>query len=176
MEIHNRREMDKNALPVEFKGNTYLLSVGEAKDFESLTNWFASEFKFKEWAGPSVPFTQNPETLQQSLESKGYQSIAIRNQKQQLIAFGQYQLGRTNAHLGRLCVHPKLRGKGLSYLLINSMMDYIVERQPVDFFTLFVYSTNKAAIAAYQNLGFISRPWPSSIPEIDGCQFMLMRY
>ncbi|MBT1451108.1 GNAT family N-acetyltransferase [Glaciecola sp. XM2] len=93
-----------------------------------------------------------------------------------MLGFGQVQLCPLRAHLGRLVISPDYRGLGLSYEVVNRLIEVAVRQQDIHIISLFVYESNKAALTSYNNLGFVPTAYPKDVSSIKHCQYMTLRY
>ena len=138
-------------------------------------DWFEDAFQFASWAGPGLTRPDNKRQLQKLISCSPYQSLAIKN-KGHLLAFGQLQLIGSRAHLARLAVNPLHRRQGLSLLLVNKIIALAADETILKSVSLFVFRYNKAALGAYQQLGFVETAFPPSIKPIKDCIYMTMHY
>ena len=76
------------------------------------------------------------------LTATHFNSYCLLNDKQQLLAFGQYYSRLEHHHLGRLAVNPKYRGQGLAKILITKILEQAFMSQPAIGASLFVFRDN----------------------------------
>lgn len=171
--------MDKNPLPtinkVNFSTQLITLETATKDDFLCLQSWFTHKRQVLLWAGPTLAYPSSFDNFILNLTQANFMSFALKSDEH-MIGFGQCQIHKQHMHLGRLAVHPQCRGKGLSYTLMNKMIEQgeKLSEQPLKTVSLFVYTANKTACKAYNNMGFVVMPTPAGITTIKGCEYMLM--
>ncbi|WP_371195411.1 GNAT family N-acetyltransferase [Glaciecola sp. SC05] len=172
--------MDKNAVPVNSKTQGSMrLEPSKAHHYVPLLSWVRQAENFVHWAGPSLKPASNPAELEISLHTNNYESFSlVKNvhQQEELLGFGQIQIWSKRAHLGRLIIAPQHRRKGLSYILINRLMELASQQHAIQSVSLFVYDENVGAKTSYENLGFVPAPYPKGIAYVPDCTFMTLDY
>jgi ribosomal protein S18 acetylase RimI-like enzyme len=172
--------MDKNPVSINSNNTDSICLVrSKAQHYAPLLSWVKDDFVFVQWAGPSLERPSSASVLETSLQIGNYQSFSLvtTQQKQdQLLGFGQIQIWSSRAHLGRLIIAPEHRKKGLSYVLVNRLIQEAARQQPIQSVSLFVYDNNIAAKTSYDNLGFVPAPYPPSIAQVPDCTFMTLDY
>jgi RimJ/RimL family protein N-acetyltransferase len=88
-------------------------------------------------------------------EGKIYLVAESGNEIAGFITFDNWDTRRT-AHTGLFSVfiRKKWRGKGIGRILVSGMLDWAKENPLIRKISLYVFSTNKNAIALYKKLGF----------------------
>ncbi len=88
-------------------------------------------------------------------EGKIYLVAEVKNELTGFISFDNWDTRRT-AHTGLFSVFikKKYRGMGIGKILVNGMLDWAKDNPLNRKISLFVFSTNKNAIALYKSLGF----------------------
>lgn len=138
-----------------------------------LMKWFSNERDLIQWGGPKFRLPYNSESFAEDLFQSGYTSLSLVNDKDQLVAFGQYYLLFDRCHLCRLAVSPTSRGKGIVKTLINELHHDGVTRFKMRQASLFVYEENQRAIKAYEKYGFEISEYPNGKP-MEKCLYMTM--
>jgi ribosomal protein S18 acetylase RimI-like enzyme len=116
------------------------------------------------------------ENFVKRLTADHIKSFGLLNDKQQLVAFGQYYSRLGHHHLGRLAVNPKFRGQGFSKILITKILEQAFLAQSAKGASLFVFRDNIVAYDCYQSLGFIEEDYPEeSFPgNMQNCVYMVL--
>ena len=131
------------------------LRAAEASDLSTVLNWITSERESRMWAGPKVRYPASPESTWSDMEASGNNAYALVDAEAALVGFGQVLPREDNVlHLARLIVEPELRGQGIGRALCLALMNIGASKHPVEYFTLNVYASNKAAVRLYLSLGF----------------------
>ena len=86
---------------------------------------------------------------------KIYLVVEVNKEITGFISFDNWDTRRT-AHTGffSVFIKKKWRGKGIGKILVNGMLDWAKENPMIRKISLYVFSTNKNAIALYKKLGF----------------------
>jgi RimJ/RimL family protein N-acetyltransferase len=86
---------------------------------------------------------------------KIYLVLTVKNEVTGFISFNNWDTRRT-AHTGLFSVYikKKWRGVGIGKILVNGMLDWAKTNPLNRKISLFVFSTNRNAIALYKKLGF----------------------
>jgi RimJ/RimL family protein N-acetyltransferase len=130
-------------------------------DFATILTWFPDEAALVQWGGPDVRFPLDAEQLEGPLQESLLQPPA------RLIWVGELD-GRVIAHasvaldwrhgvarLGRVCVNPAYRGRGLAVPFLSQIRDIVFGMAEFERLELNVYTRNHAAIRTYKRLGFV---------------------
>ena len=172
--------MNKNLLLVDLKDPKKIACIAsEEAHFTSIVSWFNNAKAFTSWAGPQLSFVKEPSILRKVITKGSYLSYSLLyldSDHEVLLGFGQIQLWPERAHLGRLVISPYFRGKGLSYQLVNQLIEIAVAKQHIKLISLFVYDDNKVAKHSYSMLGFSPAPYPKNVTPVKNCTFMTLRY
>ena len=127
----------------------------EASDLSTVLNWITSEHESLIWAGPKVWYPATPESAWSDMEASENNAYALVDAEAALIGFGQVLTRDSSVlHLARLIIDPELRGQGLGRYLCAALMNVGASKHRVEYFTLNVYESNKAAVRLYRSLGF----------------------
>lgn len=138
-------------------------------------NWFADHHAIYTWGGPNMTYPMSNKTFLKLLSDKHFNSFCLLNDKQQLLAFGQYYRRLEHHHLGRLAVNPIFRGKGLAKILINALLEQAyLHDSSAKGASLFVFRDNEIAYRCYQSLGFVETDYPEPhFPgNMENCAYM----
>lgn len=131
------------------------LQAAEKSDLSKVLNWLNSEWELRMWAGPKVRYPATPESAWSDMEASQNNAYTLVDAEHVAIGFGQILPRDDNAlHLARLIVDPESRGQGIGRNLCIALMKIGAEKNHVEYFTLNVYESNKAAVRLYQSLGF----------------------
>jgi len=148
-----------------------LVSVTD-EHLTKLMGWFNTEAELRIWSGPFFNFPFDAHSFKQDLNLDELNSYALVNDEGQMLAFGQYYLREGCCHLGRLVVALNMRGQGLAKILINLLSEQGKQQLHCNTVSLFVYTHNTLAIAAYKKLGFQESKYPAVMPLAD-CIYMV---
>jgi ribosomal protein S18 acetylase RimI-like enzyme len=174
--------MDKDPISINSKRELDNIELIDAQPahYGLILSWFSNKRQFEHWAGPSLGFPSGADELQRGLQKGDYKSFALVNNsdhgEQVLLGFGQIQFWPNRAHVGRLVIAPEYRGKGLSYVLVNLLIEQAVALQKIQLVSLFVYNSNTAAKTSYKNLGFVESAYPQGIAKVKDCSYMTLEY
>lgn len=171
--------MDKDLISIESSLGTIKLIRSESRHYAPLLAWVSDAHMFTQWAGPSLTRAKSADELEVSLQVGNYQSFSLVKDEdvgEQLIGFGQIQIWSSRVHLGRLIIAPQYRNMGLSYKLVNALIEQAAGQVNINSVSLFVYDNNKAAKTSYKNLGFVAAAYPKGIKHIENCTFMTLDY
>ncbi len=141
------------------------------EDLSQISGWFSTEAEATRWGGPSIPFPLDLEKLKVAISWNDTDSYAFINQTGHLIGFAQVFHRFGYKHLGRIVISPNMRGKGIGYKLMNTLIESTAN-DGLDY-SLFVYGNNSPAKKLYENLGFLAHDYPDKIDHIEGCLFMV---
>jgi ribosomal protein S18 acetylase RimI-like enzyme len=138
--------------------------------------WFNNHQEIYSWGGPNMTFPMSDEDFLTHLTTVHFKSFCLLNDKQQLLAFGQYYRRLDHHHLARLAVNPQYRGQGSSKILITKILEQAYLEQPVKGASLFVFKDNIVAYPCYQSLGFIETDYPEDpFPgNMQNCAYMVL--
>ncbi|MFC4701684.1 GNAT family N-acetyltransferase [Glaciecola siphonariae] len=173
--------MDKNTVSIntqdEFDNIELVFSM--SAHYEHLLTWLPKGEAFVRWAGPSLDYPEDAASFEASLVVGNYQSYTLINASgdtPEILGFGQIQIWSSRAHLGRLIIAPQYRGRGLSYILVNLLIEKAAAQHNITSVSLFVYKDNLPAVTSYQNLGFVPSAYPKEVTFVEGCSFMTLDY
>jgi len=140
-------------------------------DLAQLLGWFSTKAEVIQWGGSLMPFPLHLEQLKVAICWPEADSYALINEADQLLGFAQLFNKFGYRHLSRIAIAPTMRGQGLGYKLI----DTLIHTTMIDGigFSLFVYEDNIVAKKLYKNLGFIVQQYPAEKAEIEGTIFMV---
>ena len=87
--------------------------------------------------------------------SESYALAVLRDCSSKCVAFGLWKISDLEglAHLLKVLVIPKWRGKGLGASFLQSSLDYFIKNGLFNFY-LEVEEANKSALSIYESLGF----------------------
>ncbi len=131
------------------------------EDFATILTWFPDEAALVQWGGPDVRFPLDAAQLEQPLEESTRQPPArliwVGELETNLIAHASVALDWRHgvARLGRVCVDPAYRGRGLAVPFLSQIRDIVFGMPEFERLELNVYAFNHAAIRAYLRLGFV---------------------
>ncbi len=133
-----------------------LLQPPNESDYAELASWISSSEDCILWAGPSVRYPHSIEELRNDLKAEGTISLTLKNEKDELIGFGQFwSRNQKTSHLGRIIVNPKFRNNGHGKELISSLAREAFKRLKHDMTTLKAYRRNERALKVYESIGFL---------------------
>lgn len=134
--------------------------------------WFSSQTEFESWVGLSGGYPFTPESFRKALKLDTYLSLALQDEHDNMVAFGQCYVRLERLHLARLVVGPEHRGTGLVSVLIEALTARGGARFGASELSLFVMHNNSSAIRAYEKLGFESVDYPEENP-LEACFYMI---
>lgn len=136
-------------------------------DAATALSWTPDLESLKRWAGPNAVWPDNPDTFWTDLTRGDFVTFALESATDGHVGFGQLKLREPAfAHLARIVVDPRLRGKGYGRTLCLALMREAPSLFPVDGYSLFVFRDNPVAIALYESLGFSVQGGHSQFPNI----------
>lgn len=143
------------------------------EDLSVISSWFSNKTEAINWGGPSIPFPLDLEELKIAISWDEADSYAFINEFDHVIGFAQvfYKFGYK--HLGRITISPNLRGKGMGYELMDTLINSTIDNG-LDY-SLFVYNVNVPAKRLYENIGFEIHDYPEEREHIEGCLFMVKK-
>ena len=131
------------------------LRAAAVSDLSTVLSWISTERESRIWAGPKVRYPTAPVSAWSDMEASENNAYTLVNPEYVIIGFGQILRRDDNVlHLARLIVDPALRGQGVGRNLCIALMEMGASKHQVEYFTLNVYESNKAAVHLYQSLGF----------------------
>ena len=137
-----------------------VLTNASDADITDLMTWFHDDRSTKEWGGWAFRYPFDDTTFREDVQLDELDSFVARNEKGELIAFGQVRNKFGRGHVARLAVAPKHRGQGLGRDLVSSLCRKANELFNCSENSLFVSKANAAAIRCYTGLGFREAPYP----------------
>ncbi len=143
------------------------------KDLSVISDWFSNKTEARHWGGPSIPFPFDLEDLKNAISWNEAESYAFFDELNQIIGFAQLFHKYGYNHLGRIAIAPNLRGKGMGYKLMETLITS-TSGDGSDY-SLFGYNTNVPAKKLYERIGFEIRDYPEGKEPIDGCVFMVKK-
>lgn len=118
-------------------------------------SWSPDLEALKRWAGPSARWPDDPVQFWSDLTRGDFVTFALESSTDGQVGFGQLKLREPAlAHLARIVVDPRQRGKGYGRTLCAALMQEAPKLFPIDGYSLFVFRDNPVAIALYESLGF----------------------
>ena len=143
------------------------------EDLSVISGWFLNKTEAINWGGPSIPFPLDLEKLKLAINWDDSDSYAFINELDHVIGFARvfYKFGYK--HLARITISPSLRGKGVGYELMDTLINF-TEDNGLDY-SLFVYNVNVPAKKIYKNIGFETHDYPKEREHIEGCLFMVKK-
>ncbi|TQV81049.1 GNAT family N-acetyltransferase [Aliikangiella coralliicola] len=138
-------------------------------DFVELGQWFKSKEEALTWGGPKINFPFAHQQLIKDLNWPETPSYSLIDNDGHLAGFIQVFDRFGNNHLGRVAIHPNMRGKGLGKKLMTSVFTKV---NPGKKLSLYVVKNNLAAVNLYQRLGFVEVTPPENYPLMENCLYM----
>ncbi|MEM6629427.1 MAG: GNAT family protein [Bacteroidota bacterium] len=133
----------------------------EAKYFDTLISWIASERELIQFAGPIFTFPLTTPQLHSYLDDPNRKAFALlSSSSQEHLGHGEiYRKSPFQVDLSRLLIGPhSQRGKGLGTAMVNSLIVEAQKRFTPKEIRLKVYTWNTSAIRCYSKIGFIIDP------------------
>jgi len=130
-------------------------------DFATILTWFPDEAALVQWGGPDVRFPLDAAQLERPLEESLVQPPArliwVGELETSVIAHATVALDWRHgvARLGRVCIDPAYRGRGLAVPFLSRIRDIVFGMAEFERLELNVYTRNHADIRVYQRLGFV---------------------
>jgi RimJ/RimL family protein N-acetyltransferase len=131
------------------------------QDFDRLIGWVASAEELMLWAGPIFRWPLDPAQLDRYLAAAEGPGAARRIWRavEGAEAVGHVELNaieRTHrtATLSRVLVRPGARGRGVGTAMVRAALAVAFGGLGLHRVDLFVFDTNKSAVACYERLGF----------------------
>jgi ribosomal protein S18 acetylase RimI-like enzyme len=140
-----------------------------------MMEWFADQRSCALWGGWAFRFPFTAETFLADSKLGEIPSYALIRDPAQLCGFGQFYLRAARCHLAHLAVAPALRGRGLGTELIKRLLSTGKCQLHVTESSLFVHSTNAAAMALYERLGFKRVAYPEEGFDRPDIYYMIAR-
>jgi ribosomal protein S18 acetylase RimI-like enzyme len=146
------------------------------QQYLQVKTWFSNFQAIYTWGGPNMTYPMSDDNFVKYLTEDHIKSFCLLNDKQQLVAFGQYYRRLEHHHLCRLAVNPKYRGQGFSKILITEILEQAFIAKPAKGASLFVFKDNIVAYNCYQSLGFIETDYPEEpFPgDMQNCVYMVL--
>ena len=141
------------------------------EDLQTILHWFKTEAEAKKWAGPSIHFPIGIKQLKIDIEWDIVDSYSLIDENGFILGFCQVADRFGCKHISRIAIAPEMRGRKLSYLIMNLLQQEIAK--PDMKLSLCVYEDNIPAKRLYEKLGFAIRSYPENREEIEGCVFMV---
>lgn len=130
-------------------------------------SWSPDLDSLKRWAGPSAHWPESPEAFWTDITRGDFVTFALVSAVDGQVGFGQLKLREPDfAHLARVVVDPRQRGKGYGRVLCTALMREAPKIFAINGYSLFVFRDNPVAIALYESLGFSVRGAHSQFPNI----------
>lgn len=141
-------------------------------DIDILMTWFASAAQTAVWGGPGFRHPFSRASFHADCHWLDISSYALRDQADDVVAFGQLyeRFGRIN--LARIAVNPAYRSKGVGKVLLDNLIDEGRRIFDLPEFSLFVMSDNQVARRLYLSAGFARAEFPDGAPMKDICHYM----
>jgi RimJ/RimL family protein N-acetyltransferase len=132
-----------------------------AGDLGRVCSWITSEAAMVKWSGPAFVWPVTQKQIRKRFQ-------AARGKTPTLFPFGLYR-GSTligycelaaydrksqSVHLSQVIISPKHRNKGLSQIMIASVLKFGFEELGLNRIMLGVFDFNKPAIKCYKKMGF----------------------
>lgn len=147
------------------------LRAANENDCIYMMPWFQSEELLSSWAGPGISFPFTSASFLSALKLNDIASRVLTNREGEFLAFGQYYSRLGRCHLGRLVVHPDLRGRGISHTLLELLIKEGKTDIGATQASLFVLNDNHAAKCSYEKFGFEEAEYPEPI-NFPNCIYM----
>ena len=146
------------------------------QQYLQVKGWFSNHQDIYTWGGPNMTYPMSDKDFLKLLTADHFKSFCLLNEKQQLVAFGQYYRRLEHHHLGRLAVSPQYRGQGLAKILITKILEQAFIEQSAKGASLFVFRDNIVAYECYQSIGFIETDYPEEpFPgNMQNCAYMVL--
>ena len=131
------------------------------EDFATILSWFPDEAALVQWGGPEVRFPLDAAQLERPLEESTRRPPArliwVGELEATVIAHASVALDWRHgvARLGRVCIAPTYRGRGLAVPFLSRIRDSVFGMVAFERLELNVYIFNDAAIWTYKRLGFV---------------------
>ena len=130
-------------------------------------SWSPDLENLKRWAGPSARWPESPEAFWTDITRGDFVTFALVSAADGQVGFGQLKLREPDfAHLARIVVDPRQRGKGYGRILCSALMREAPGLFAINGYSLFVYRDNPVAIALYESLGFSVQGEHPQFPNI----------
>ncbi len=131
------------------------------EDFATILTWFPDEAALVQWGGSDVRFPLDAAQLEGPLEESTRQPpvrlIWMGELETSVIAHASVALDWRHgvARLGRVCVAPAYRGRGMAVPFLSQIRDSVFGMPEFERLELNVYTLNHPAIRTYKKLGFV---------------------
>ncbi|MCF2949044.1 GNAT family N-acetyltransferase [Paraglaciecola aquimarina] len=139
-----------------------------------IKRWFHHFDEIQRWGGPELTYPIEDQTFTELLQAPHFNSYAMLDENNQVMAFGQHYIRLERHHLARLVVNPNNRGQGLGQVLVKQLLDIAIGLHTAQSASLFVFEDNLAAYHCYQKLGFVETDYPGGVPgNMKDCVYMV---
>ena len=166
--------MDTKSVSIKAE-NDYRFAQSTQADIELLHTWFKNPRERISWGGPNMKDGAKSAAFADLLKQHGFQSFSL-YQNDKLVGFAQIQKhSGKHCHIGRLAIHPRHRGLGLSHTLLDFIFKTVKKKFRSNTVSLFVYFSNTFAHHTYMKNGFVSASVPKGMVLMAGCDYMLKR-
>jgi ribosomal protein S18 acetylase RimI-like enzyme len=153
----------------------YRFTPANDADIKAIRSWFTTQRKRVSWGGPTMKNATSADDFAKELNLHGFKSFSL-YEDDELVGFAQIQKHASkHCHIGRLAIHPKKRGLGLSHTLQSHIFKTIQKEFRSNTISLFVYFSNSYAHHSYMKNGFVSTAVPKGMVLPAGCDYMLKR-
>jgi len=139
-----------------------------------MMDWFTDEHSCRVWGGWEFRFPFNAESFLADSRLADLPSYALLRGAQ-LCAFGQFYRRAGRCHLAHLAVAPNERRRGLGTQLIKGLLVLGKSQLAATESSLFVHSSNTAALALYERLGFTRAAYPEAGLDRGEIYYMVLR-
>lgn len=137
-------------------------------DAATALSWSPDLAALKRWAGPSARWPEDPAQFWSDLTRGDFVTFALDSSTDGQVGFGQLKRREPDfAHLARIVVDPRQRGKGYGRMLCSALMREAPALFPISGYSLFVFRDNPVAIALYESLGFTRQGPHEQHPDIE---------
>lgn len=147
----------------------YQLKPATVDDCLAISKSFDSLNAITEWGGEGFLFPVQTQQFLLQLHRPDTESYLLSRQGI-AVGFGQICQRFGRHHLARLLILPGARGKGQSYLLIQSLIAKALQQNARLNISLYVFKHNTRALHCYRQLGFVETKQPG--PHHPGLYFM----
>ena len=148
------------------------LEIATGGDIDELMDWFPDAESVDIWGGPRFRYPFTRRSFIKDCRIKRMTSYSLRRADGAMLAFGQFYVRDSRAHLARLIANPGLRRLGYGRLLIEKIIGVIRREGKFDEVSLFVYRHNDPAYRCYRSLGFSVQDYPPGAALKGQCYFL----
>ncbi|MES1953833.1 GNAT family N-acetyltransferase [Salinisphaera hydrothermalis] len=137
--------------------NRFRLRPPGPGDYARLCEWIPDGPAARRWAGPEIPWPLDGPELALALYREYAHPRALVDETGALVAFGEYYFKPpATVRFARLIVAPNRRGQRLIDALITLLAADANRHRTSDTLELAVFADNRAAVRAYDRLGFVA--------------------